>query len=131
MTTRSLTYSERRVADHLATGATNAQIADALTVSVDTVKSHLQHIFRKLNVRTRTEAVIKLREAAAPAADAVVLARFLIAHERAEALAPIRALIDAAPDRPDCRYQVRGRRRVLIDLDELRRAVAEAEEASA
>ena len=35
----------------------NADIGRALYISVDTVKTHLRHGFRKLDVRTRSEAV--------------------------------------------------------------------------
>jgi DNA-binding NarL/FixJ family response regulator len=39
-----------------AAGETNAVIAEALFVSPGTVRKHLEHIFDKLEVRTRTEA---------------------------------------------------------------------------
>lgn len=51
-----LTQRERQVAAHLSTGATNRQIADALGISVGTVKKHLQHIFQALDAETRTAA---------------------------------------------------------------------------
>lgn len=41
---------------------TNKEIASELNVSVNTVKTHLRHIFKKLNVHTRTELVIKLQQ---------------------------------------------------------------------
>ena len=44
----------------VARGATNAGIAAELRVSQATVKSHLVHAFRKLNVPDRTSAVIAL-----------------------------------------------------------------------
>jgi DNA-binding NarL/FixJ family response regulator len=39
-----------------AQGLTNPQIAEALSVSENTVKFHLQNIFQKLGVSNRTEA---------------------------------------------------------------------------
>ena len=51
-----LTARERVVLARAATGETNALIARALFVSPGTVRKHLEHIFDKLEVRTRTEA---------------------------------------------------------------------------
>lgn len=42
----------------MAKGMSNAAIADALQLSVTTVKTHITHIFRKLNVNDRTQAVL-------------------------------------------------------------------------
>jgi DNA-binding CsgD family transcriptional regulator len=53
---RRLTSRERVVLARAATGETNAMIAQALFVSPGTVRKHLEHIFDKLEVRTRTEA---------------------------------------------------------------------------
>jgi DNA-binding CsgD family transcriptional regulator len=41
----------------MAAGATNAEIANRLLISISTVKSHVKHILRKLEARNRTEAV--------------------------------------------------------------------------
>jgi LuxR family maltose regulon positive regulatory protein len=46
----------------LAAGRTNQEIAAALTVSLNTVKTHIQSIFGKLAVRNRTEATLRARE---------------------------------------------------------------------
>jgi DNA-binding NarL/FixJ family response regulator len=56
---RALGLSEREseVFVLLASGRRNADIGRALYISVDTVKTHLRHGFRKINVRTRSEAV--------------------------------------------------------------------------
>ncbi|WP_063001640.1 LuxR C-terminal-related transcriptional regulator [Nocardia mikamii] len=53
----SLTFREREVLTHLATGATNMQIARNLTVSEATVKSHLKQISKKLGTSSRAAAV--------------------------------------------------------------------------
>jgi len=55
-----LTPSERRVADLVAQGRTNAEVAAALFLSERTVKSHLTHVYAKLEVRSRTELARKL-----------------------------------------------------------------------
>lgn len=52
-----LTPREREVLGLLASGATNAQIANQLVVSESTVKSHVKHILRKLRASNRAEAV--------------------------------------------------------------------------
>jgi DNA-binding CsgD family transcriptional regulator len=52
---QSLTPAENRVVDLAATGMTNADIARSMFVSVNTVKTHLAHVFTKLRVSTRAE----------------------------------------------------------------------------
>ncbi len=52
-----LTPRELQVLELLSTGKTNSQIADTLFVSEATVKTHLVHIFEKLDVATRGQAV--------------------------------------------------------------------------
>jgi LuxR family maltose regulon positive regulatory protein len=52
-----LTAAERRVLDLLPTQLTAGQIATRLFLTENTVKSHLSHIYRKLGVTTRTDAV--------------------------------------------------------------------------
>ncbi|WMN01696.1 LuxR C-terminal-related transcriptional regulator [Rhodococcus erythropolis] len=51
-----LTSRERDVLAHMATGATNSQIAQMLVISEGTVKSHVKSILRKLRVSTRAAA---------------------------------------------------------------------------
>jgi ATP/maltotriose-dependent transcriptional regulator MalT len=53
----SLTATERKVADLVAEGLTNKQAASHLFVSSHTVGFHLRQIYRKLDVRSRTELV--------------------------------------------------------------------------
>ena len=50
-----LTDREEEVLLHVAQGWTNAEIADALHLSLSTVKSHLASLMRKLNTRNRVE----------------------------------------------------------------------------
>jgi DNA-binding CsgD family transcriptional regulator len=59
-----LTATEQRVADLVASGATNRDAAAALFVSVRTVETHVGSIYRKLGVRTRAELAHKLSGAA-------------------------------------------------------------------
>jgi len=51
-----LTEAEQRVLGLLARGRTNPEIAATLVVSINTVKTQVQSIFRKLNVKSRWEA---------------------------------------------------------------------------
>ncbi|MGA9160033.1 MAG: AAA family ATPase [Actinomycetota bacterium] len=50
-----LTPTEARVAELVAAGSTNREVADALFVSVHTVEANLKRIYRKLGIRSRTE----------------------------------------------------------------------------
>jgi two-component system NarL family response regulator len=54
----ALSARERDVLAELAKGRTNKAIARSLGISPGTVRSHLEHIFDKLDCRDRTEAVI-------------------------------------------------------------------------
>jgi DNA-binding NarL/FixJ family response regulator len=54
----ALTEREREVFELIAQGFSNAEIADRLVLTEGTVKTHVKHIFDKLDVRDRTQAVI-------------------------------------------------------------------------
>jgi len=54
-----LTPRELEVLNVLIEGLTNKAIARRLNISLHTVKFHVESVFRKLDVRTRTEAVAK------------------------------------------------------------------------
>jgi len=56
-----LTPTETRVAELVAAGGTNREVADALFVSVHTVEANLKRIYRKLGIRSRTELASALR----------------------------------------------------------------------
>jgi LuxR family transcriptional regulator, maltose regulon positive regulatory protein len=51
-----LSSQEQRVLQLLVAGETNQQIAQELVVSVNTVKDHLKHLYRKLGVSNRLQA---------------------------------------------------------------------------
>jgi LuxR family maltose regulon positive regulatory protein len=57
-----LSERELEVLQLLADGLTNQEIAQALCVSVNTVKTHLKNIYGKLGVHSRREAAAKARE---------------------------------------------------------------------
>jgi DNA-binding NarL/FixJ family response regulator len=70
---QALTPREAEVLDLLAKGFLYKEIADSLLLSYATVHTHIRHIYEKLQVRSRTEAVAKhlsqgfaWREAVAP-----------------------------------------------------------------
>jgi LuxR family maltose regulon positive regulatory protein len=54
-----LTARERDVLAMISQGLSNKRVARALEISPETVKSHVKHIFLKLEVSTRTEAVFR------------------------------------------------------------------------
>lgn len=53
-----LTQRESEVLRQLAFGLTNKEIAQALGISYETVKEHVQHILRKIGVSDRTQAAV-------------------------------------------------------------------------
>tara|TARA_R100000750_G_scaffold62948_1_gene59833 strand:+ start:11881 stop:13734 length:1854 start_codon:yes stop_codon:yes gene_type:complete len=57
-----LSEREIEVFEELSKGKTNKEIADALFVSINTVKTHLLNIYEKLDVKNRTQAVNKLND---------------------------------------------------------------------
>ena len=54
---RLLSKPEKEILRFMAGGATNKEIAQAMFISHHTVKNHLQKIFRKINVHSKTQAV--------------------------------------------------------------------------
>ena len=55
----TLTRRERQVLEHMGRGLGNRAIADELFISENTVKNHVRRIHEKLQVRSRTEAVVR------------------------------------------------------------------------
>ena len=56
-----LTRSEQAVLQALVAGQSNAEIGRSLFISPETVRTHLTRIYKKLGVRSRLEAVVKVR----------------------------------------------------------------------
>jgi DNA-binding CsgD family transcriptional regulator len=68
-----LTERQMEIADLIARGYTNVQIADALVLTPGTVANHVQHILERLNVRSRTQVAVwysQARRAVSQAHDA-------------------------------------------------------------
>ncbi len=61
----TLTPTEKRVAELVADGLSNKEVAAALFVTTHTVEGHLSRIYEKLGVRSRTELARRLSEDAA------------------------------------------------------------------
>jgi DNA-binding NarL/FixJ family response regulator len=54
-----LSDREEEILQELSKGYSTKEIAERTSVSVNTVRTHLQHIYDKLHVRSRTEAILK------------------------------------------------------------------------
>src|SRR5215469_6992120 len=57
--TQSLSPREAQVIELLAKGYLYKEVADTMGVSYATIHTHIRHIYEKLQVRSRTEAVVK------------------------------------------------------------------------
>jgi len=53
-----LTEQESKILDHLATGKSNKLIAHELGIAEGTVKVHVKHLLKKLNLKSRVEAAV-------------------------------------------------------------------------
>jgi DNA-binding NarL/FixJ family response regulator len=63
-----LSVREEQILVLLSKGYANKSIADRLDISVDTVCHHLKHVFEKLHVSSRTEAVVRYLASKTPSA---------------------------------------------------------------
>lgn len=54
----SLTQRETQVLRHLALGLSNKEIGHSLSISIETVKEHVQHLLRKIDATDRTQAAV-------------------------------------------------------------------------
>lgn len=61
-----LSVREEQILMLLSQGYANKLIADKLELSIDTVCSHLKHVFEKLHVSSRTEAVVRYMASKSP-----------------------------------------------------------------
>jgi DNA-binding NarL/FixJ family response regulator len=57
--TKNLTEREREILKHLSQGRQYKEIGELLNISALTVRAHIQNIYEKLHVHSRTEAVLK------------------------------------------------------------------------
>ena len=64
--TARLSVREEQILMLLSQGYANKVIADKLELSIDTVCSHLKHVFTKLHVSSRTEAVVRYMASKTP-----------------------------------------------------------------
>jgi two-component system, NarL family, response regulator LiaR len=70
-----LTSREWEILDLLCAGATTARISAELSVSVETVRSHIRNMLKKLGVRSRAEAVALADGLREPGSEPPMLAR--------------------------------------------------------
>ena len=57
-----LTEREREILDLVAAGKTNSEIAEAIWIAPGTVRKHLENIYEKLGVHSRTAAIAALTD---------------------------------------------------------------------
>lgn len=59
---KALSARQREILQMLAAGESNKQIGRALNISAGTVKAHLESLYRRLDVKNRTQAAMMLNE---------------------------------------------------------------------
>lgn len=85
----TLTQREQEILSLIIAGRSNQQIAEELVITVGTVKWYVNQIFRKLNVRSRVQAIVKAREL-----------NLIVAGNGTTVLAPITPTEDFQPVNP-------------------------------
>ncbi len=63
-----VTQREREILSHLAQGYRDKEIAEMLSISIPTVRTHVRNIYEKLHLRSRAEAVARFLKGGEPAA---------------------------------------------------------------
>ena len=67
--TSTLTRREGEIIELLSRGQRSQEIAETLTISIETVKVHIQHIYRKMGVKNRVEMILLLKSRQSPASE--------------------------------------------------------------
>ncbi|HSY17396.1 MAG TPA: response regulator transcription factor [Candidatus Acidoferrales bacterium] len=62
----ALTPREQEILEQLGKGCYYREISESLGISLSTVRTHLHSVYRKLHVKSRTQAVIKFHESGRP-----------------------------------------------------------------
>ena len=57
-----LTLREQETLSYIISGMSNREIADKMTVTLSTVKWHISQLYKKLEVRSRVQAIVRARE---------------------------------------------------------------------
>ncbi len=57
-----LSPREREILVHIASGQTNSEIANSLFISEKTVRNHITHVFEKLGVKSRAQAIVLAKD---------------------------------------------------------------------
>ena len=101
-----LSEAELRVVRYLPSNLTASAIASELVVSTNTVRTHMRHIYAKLDAHSRSEAVARARELGLVAPGAVRALRLTLrwptSSARARAPPGRRSTSDTAPDAAPC-----------------------------
>jgi ATP/maltotriose-dependent transcriptional regulator MalT len=58
-TVSELSPREKEILSLIIRGLSNQELSDTLFISMSTVKTHINHIFAKLDVKNRSQAIIK------------------------------------------------------------------------